>query len=512
MFQPTARIPTAAAAGLRIAPSAVPPHASSATQAPCAPTSSPPSFPSMHRLTRNHSSFSHISYCHSVTVSRSHRHCHHHIQTTPSAAAPSAARSFSSTATAGPSSPPPDSQPASTLPAGPAPRSLGFRMPGEFEPHAGTWMAFPYDPHLWREAAVPAQQQMAALAAAVAQFEPVWMVADPRVAHVARRLLRDVPGVEVLPLPTNDVWTRDWGPTCVVRDDLESGSREVAAVLWDYNCYGAPIKKEWGKPVLLPDWSADKAAGGQLAARAGLRTFRCELHLEGGSIHCDGLGTLLATEECLLHPSRNPHLSRADIEAQLCEFLGATRVVWLRKGMAGDEKGTNGHVDNVATFSEPGTVLLAWCDDPRDAQQHRVSQLNLEALQAAGVDATGRPLRVVKVPCPEPPIVVTEAEAGGLAARAAAAGYGGVAVAGVRLPGSYINHYVVNGGVVVPQFGGEQSDSDAAALSVLSAAYPGRRVVGVLTRELLLGGGNVHCLTQQLPTGWRGRHVLGEKS
>ncbi|KXZ54934.1 hypothetical protein GPECTOR_3g104 [Gonium pectorale] len=404
----------------------------------------------------------------------------------PSWHSASCSSSFSSTASAAP---------ASAAASSPTPAELGFRMPGEYERHAGTWMAFPYNPTFWRDGARPGQAQMAALATAISQFEQVWMLADPQVAEVARSHFRSVSGVEVVEIPTNDIWIRDWGPTCIVRDDPASGRREMAAVRWDYNCYGAPVKMAAGLPVLMSDWSKDRAAGRSLPSRHGLRPFDCALHLEGGSVHSDGQGTLLATEECLLHPSRNPGLSRTQIESQLCAQLGASKVLWLPRGMAGDEEGTNGHVDNVACFAEPGTVLLAWSEHPDDPQTSVAAQ-NLAALQ---------------VPCPEPPVVSSLADVTGLAARAAGTGYAKVFTleAGMRLPGSYLNHYIVNGGVVVPQFGGAQSRSDASALEVLAAAYPDRKVIGVLTRELLLNGGNIHCLTQQLPaegpTGLAGR-------
>ncbi|EFJ50363.1 hypothetical protein VOLCADRAFT_88897 [Volvox carteri f. nagariensis] len=358
---------------------------------------------------------------------------------------------------------------ASGTAGNPTPRELGFRMPGEYEPHAGTWMAFPYDPYLWRDEARPAQQQQVEIARAISQFEPVWMLADPKarmmdiltVYDVARSYFRGISGVEVINMPTNDVWTRDWGPTCVVRDDPVTGEREVAAVHFDFNCYGSPIKMEHGLPPLLPDWSKDRAAGrslsrqGAAATGAPMRVFECPLHLEGGAVQSDGAGTLLVTEECLLHYSRDPELDSAGIEALLRDYLGAERVVWLWKGMVGDEQGTNGHVDNVAAFAAPGIVLLAWSDDADDPRLREVCARNLAALDRH-TDAQGRPLRVIKVPCPHPPLAVRPNEVNALAAEGLAAGYATCMPAGRRLPASYINYYVANGGVVVPQFGGEQ--------------------------------------------------------
>ncbi|KAG2432755.1 hypothetical protein HYH02_012888 [Chlamydomonas schloesseri] len=429
------------------------------------------------------------------------------------------------------------------------PKARGFRMPGEWEPHAGTWMAFPHDCHLWRAGGRPAQKQLADVARAVSQFEQVWMLVDPRVRAEARAALRGVSGVELVEMRVNDVWTRDWGPTCLVRDlpgsssDGSSGGgssgrvrrrREVGALHFDYNCYGAPLKPY----PLMPDWSLDRAAGRALPALAGVRAeavWRAPrgLHLEGGAVLSDGEGTLLVTEECLLHPSRNlppagwrqqgplasagwgPEAAaaaaatgsggpgaaaaaaaeaaaaalaaasggergaatgqqqqqlqlpaelerrqrKAEIGALLCDWLGADKVLWVPHGMAGDEEGTNGHVDNAAAFAAPGLVLLAWCDDPdQDPDQTRRAAENLAAL-ADQTDARGRPIRVVPVPCPLPLVKVSGEEAGGAAERAAAvaAGYGGRLSAGARLPASYINHYIVNGAVIVPLFGGEQA-------------------------------------------------------
>ncbi|GIL91442.1 hypothetical protein Vretifemale_19005 [Volvox reticuliferus] len=383
--------------------------------------------------------------------------------------------------------------------AAPTPRELGFRMPGEYERHAGTWMAFPYDPYLWRDEARPAQQQQVAIARAISQFEPVWMLADPKVYNVACDYFREVSGVEVIPVPTNDVWVRDWGPTCLVRDDPSTGDREVAAMHFDFNCYGSPAKMEHGLPPLLPDWSRDRAAGRSLPQLAGMRSFECPLHLEGGAVHSDGDGTIMVTEESVLHWSRNLELTQQQIENLLREYLGAERVIWLWKGMVGDEQGTNGHVDNVAAFAAPGTVLLAWSDDPvADPHLRTICQRNLEALQDQA-DARGRTMRVIKVPCPNPPLLVVPGDVNSLAAAAQAAGYNTCQPAGRRLPASYINSYIVNGGVVVPQFGGQHSRNDEEALVAFAGAFPDRKVVGIYSRELLLGGGNIHCLTQNLP-------------
>lgn len=376
----------------------------------------------------------------------------------------------------------------------PTPKELGWTMPGEFEPHVGCWMGWPYSPYLWRDNAKPAQAQYAAIAKAISQFEPVWMFADPTQLEGARNAFKGCSGVTVVEMPIEDGWLRDWGPTCLVKDDAATGKREVAGVHWDYDCYGAPGKKKLGLPSMMPEWEKDYHAGRKVLEWAGLKVFECPLHLEGGSIHGDGQGTLVVTEECLLHPSRNPHLGKEGIEKMLKDYLGLEKIIWLWKGMMGDDHVVNGHVDNMCTFAEPGTVLLSWCDDPMDPQ-HEVSVRNMEVLERE-TDAMGRKLRVFKLPAPSPGMFRTFKEANGMHPDHAKLGYV-PRTPGERLAGSYINHYIANGGVVVPQFGGLQAKSDELALEIIQKAYPNRKVVGVYSRDVLLNAGNVHCITQQ---------------
>ncbi|KIY93486.1 agmatine deiminase [Monoraphidium neglectum] len=170
------------------------------------------------------------------------------------------------------------------------PAAQGFTMPGEFEKHAGCWMGWPYDKYLWREDALPAKKQYAAVAKTISQFEPVTMWADPSVVEEARGYLADAPNVSVVAMPINDGWLRDWGPTCIARTNPETGKREVAGVHWDYDCYGAPGKIRDGRPAMMPNWDKDYAAGRAVLEHYGLPVFECPLHLEGGSIHSDGQG------------------------------------------------------------------------------------------------------------------------------------------------------------------------------------------------------------------------------
>ena len=355
--------------------------------------------------------------------------------------------------------------PLQTLPA-----MDGFRMPGEFEAHARCWLIWPERPDIWREHALPAQQAFALLAAAIARFEPVTVGASPRQLAFARAAL--LPQIRVLPLPNNDAWVRDTGPSFVV-----NGAGQRRGVDWRFNAWGG----------LYSNWTRDDAVARRVLAIERSARYRAPMINEGGAIHADGEGTVLVTEQCLLNPNRNPRLSLSRIEQLLRSYLGAERIIWLGAGVINDE--TGGHVDNLACFARPGEVCLTWTDNRRDAQ-YGVSRDALERLAAAR-DARGRRLRVHKLPMPGP-LYMTAAEAAGIARRPGTRRVR----AGQRLAGSYVNFYLANGAVIAPLL---DARTDARALRVLRRVFPERRVLGVPARELLLGGGNIHCLTQQVP-------------
>jgi agmatine deiminase len=354
------------------------------------------------------------------------------------------------------------------------PRADGFRMPGEFEPHAGCWMIWPERPDNWRWGAKPAQRTFAAVAEAIAAAEPVTVaVSDAQFEH-ARSVLSAA--VRVVELSADDAWMRDVGPTFVVD---RAGERR--GVDWRFNAWGG---LEGG---LYFPWDSDDRVAAKVLGVEGAARYRAPLVLEGGSIHVDGEGTVLTTEECLLNPNRNRRLSREQIEAHLLEYLGAEKVLWLGRGVLEDE--TDGHVDNLACFARPGVVLLTWADDGSDPQHERSAEAR-ERLEAA-VDARGRSLEVVLLPSPGP-LEMTAEEAEGVDAIEGTQ----PRRAGARLAGSYVNFYLANGRVVMPLLD-ERTDEEAAA--ILRATFPEREVVGVPAREILLGGGNIHCITQQVP-------------
>jgi agmatine deiminase len=356
------------------------------------------------------------------------------------------------------------------------PAEDGFRMPGEFEPHSGCWMAWPERADNWRLGAKPAQEAYAAVAAAIAGSEPVTMAASDGQFEHARALLP--PEVRVVEVSTDDAWIRDHGPTFLV--DGEGGRRGVD---WRFNAWGGT------NGGLYFPWDRDEQVAAKVLEVEGNDRYRAPIVLEGGAIHVDGEGTVLTTEECLLNPNRNPELSKEQIERVLLDFLGAEQVVWLGAGVFEDE--TDGHVDNLACFARPGVVLLTWTDD-EDDPQHAISRDARERLETA-TDASGRSFEVVLIPSPGP-LQISAEEAGGVDAGEGTQ----PRRAGDRLAASYVNFYLGNSRIVYPLLD-PRHDTDAAA--ILRRVFPEREVVGVPAREILLGGGNVHCITQQVPRG-----------
>jgi agmatine deiminase len=282
----------------------------------------------------------------------------------------------------------------------------------------------------------------------------------------------------VLRLDSNDAWMRDVGPTCVV-----DGRGAVRGVDWHFNAWGG---LDGG---LYFPWDRDELVARRVLAVEGLARYRAPIVCEGGALHSDGEGTLLVTEECLLNRNRNPQLGRRQIETLLRAYTGSERIVWLGRGVFNDE--TDGHIDNLACFVAPAEVALLWCDDPRDPQ-YAISQDAWTRLHDAR-DARGRRFTVHRIPMPGP-LRMSAVEAAGLAPRAGTK----PRRAGERLAASYVNFYIANGGVVVPLL---DPLRDTQALDIIAGLFPGRRVVGVPAREILLGGGNIHCITQQIPRG-----------
>ena len=356
------------------------------------------------------------------------------------------------------------------------PRADGFRMPAEWEPHAQTWMIWPERPDNWRLHGGPAQAAFEAVARAIAGFEPVTVCVSAAQARHARVRL-DHPDIRVVEIESDDAWVRDTGPTFVT-----NAAGDVRGVDWEFNAWGGPDGGLFGS------WERDDRVARRIVEIEGFARYRTDgFVLEGGSIHVDGEGTLITTEECLLRRNRNPHLSRKQIEARLHDYLGVDTVIWLPEGLYNDE--TDGHVDNFCCFVRPGEVLLAWTDDPGDPN-HARCRAAMRVLELAR-DAAGRRLVVHRMPIPGP-LYATDEECAGVDRIAGSRERS----PSVRLAGSYVNCYIVNGGIIAPTL---DNTKDAEAEAILRRLFPDRRVVMLPGREILLGGGNIHCITQQQP-------------
>lgn len=356
------------------------------------------------------------------------------------------------------------------------PRADGYAMPAEWTQHSQTWMLWPERPDNWRLGGKPAQAAFAEVARAIAGFEPV-TVGVSAAQYASASLQLDHPAIRVVEISSDDAWVRDTGPTFV-----SNGQGGLRGVDWTFNAWGGldgGLYAPWDRD----DQVADKILGLERCPR-----YRTEgFVLEGGAIHVDGEGTLITTEECLLNPNRNPHLQRHEVEQMLRDYLGVDCIIWLPEGLYSDE--TDGHVDNFCCFVRPGEVLLAWTDDPDDPN-HARCQAALTVLEQA-VDAQGRALTVHRMPLPGP-IYASAEECAGVQQVAGSQPRDPA----IRLAGSYINFLIVNGGVIAPSFDDPQ---DEPAQAILESLFPDRRVVMVPGREILLGGGNIHCITQQQP-------------
>lgn len=337
------------------------------------------------------------------------------------------------------------------------PAALGYRWPAEWEPHAATWVAWPHNRNSWPGKFEPVPPQFAALVRLVAQYEPVHVLAGGEaVMAEAERYVGDVPNVTLHNIRTNDAWCRDHGPTFLIG----SPEDQPALVDWEYNAWG-------GK---YPPFDADNAVPQQIAELQNRRRFSPGIVLEGGAIEGNGCGTLLTTERCLLNPNRNPQLSRADLEQYLSDYLGVRKVLWLSGGeLAGDD--TDGHIDQLARFVSPSTVVAA-SEQDADEENYEPLQRNMSELRQM-TDQDGRPLNVIPLPMPKPKFFSDQ-----------------------RLPASYLNFYIANGLVVVPQF---DDPADAEAVELLAGLFPGRHVQGLPALDLVWGLGAFHCLTQQEP-------------
>lgn len=370
-------------------------------------------------------------------------------------------------------------------------RESGFLMPGEFEPHEGCIMIWPERPGSWRNGAREARRAFRDVIAAIAESEHVYVAVSETSRASAKELLcgeqQWQKNVTLFAVETDDAWARDVAPTFVRKEDGKNPP-QICAVNWEFNAWGGTVDG------LYASWEKDNAFAGCFADRFGYELIdAAPFVLEGGSVHSDGEGTVLVTEACLLSAGRNPKLSRAEIEERLRCYLGAEKVLWLPRGIYMDE--TNEHVDNVCAFLKPGEVVLAWTDDESDPQ-YALSKQCLDYLEGVR-DAKGRTITVHKLPIPTHPVCLTEAEVEGYAFEEGE----DEREVGERLAASYVNFYFSNEAVVMPVFGGENEESDMRAVTLMEQWNPGRKVIPVYARDILTGGGNIHCITQQIPMG-----------
>lgn len=341
--------------------------------------------------------------------------------------------------------------------------TAGYRMPAEWSPHQATWFSWPHNADTWTDYLPAVERILAEAVAALTTGEVVRInVRDSGHGyHVQKLLAGKVPPerVRLHLFPTNDAWCRDHGAIFVTREPDAGQQPTLKALDFLYNAWG-------GK---YPPFDLDNAIPQRMAAELGVPCHSVPMVLEGGSIEVNGAGMLLTTEQCLLNPNRNPALSREQIEAHLKSLLGVTRIVWLGDGIVGDD--TDGHIDDLTRFVAEDLVVTAVEQDPADENYAPLKE-NRERLEGLSLP-DGRPLRVLEIPMPAP-----------------------LFRGSTRLPASYANFYVGNRVVLLPTF---NCPADEEAAAILARCFPGRRIVSLDCRDVVVGLGTFHCLTQQVP-------------
>lgn len=371
------------------------------------------------------------------------------------------------------------------------PKANGYRMPGEFEPHQGTIMIWPIRLGSWPYEAKAAKNVFSQIACTIAEGEELYMLTDCAHLLEAQNMLyqfaqvketqlakKCIENIHVLEIDSDDAWARDVGPTYVV-----SSEGKLAGINWSFNAWGGAIDG------LYQNWEKDNALARKFLEKTNVPYYNAEpFVLEGGAIHSDGEGTVIVTEACLLSEGRNPHKTKTEIETVLKAYLGAEKIIWLPRGIFNDE--TNEHVDNICAYIRPAEVVLAWTENINDPQ-YAYSRQCMDVLEKEK-DAQGRRFIVHKMNIPDVPVCITQEEVDGFVFEEDE----DIREAGERLAASYVNFYIANETVLVPQFGDVQ---DANATALLTDLFPDRRVVPIYARDIIVGGGNIHCITQQIP-------------
>jgi agmatine deiminase len=354
------------------------------------------------------------------------------------------------------------------------PSGLGYSMPAEWHPHAATWLTWPKDPETWPDRVELVEEIFLEMMSALAPHEIVNVLVDDLETgqKVRRRCgFPEAGNIHFHQIQTVDSWIRDYGPNFLI-----NLNGDLAFNDWVFNA--------WGNKY--PELKDDDSIPGRLESTLRAQRFSPGIVLEGGSIEVNGAGCLLTTEQCLLNPNRNPHLSRPEIETYLEDYLGIRKILWLGEGIVGDD--TDGHIDDIARFVAPDVVVAAVEEDPQDAN-FELLQDNLRRLEAM-TDVHGRAFEIIELPMPG---VVSGSNT---AARDLE-----------RLPASYANFYIANNVVLAPIFG---HANDERALKILHSLFPSRRVIGINCEPLVWGMGTIHCVTQQQPES-AGTQILKDR-
>ncbi len=386
------------------------------------------------------------------------------------------------------------------------PKNDGYKMPAEYDIHDGTFMIWPTRPGSWGKDATEARIAFCRIFSHIIKSEKLYVIVDgehfeeahdfimENTANIKRLISvkkgdrkmvskepRDVGTIILIEMESDDSWARDVGPTFVRNEE-----GDVRGIDWKFNAWGGEVDG------LYASWDKDDLVASSLCDY--LEKDYYDAHpfvLEGGSIHSDGEGTVMVTTSCLLSKGRNPKLTQFEIEKRLKAYLGAEKVLWLPSGIVGDE--TNEHVDNICAFTAPGEVVLAWTDNVLDPQY--TSSLACYKYLEEETDARGRKLKIHKLPIPDVPIRYRESEIENLEFEKGE----DRREEGEKMAASYVNFYFTNTAVIMPSFGGANQESDKRAVQIMSKICKNRNVVSVPARSILAGGGNIHCITQQIP-------------
>jgi agmatine deiminase len=346
----------------------------------------------------------------------------------------------------------------------PTPAELGYHMPAEWRRHEATWLTWPKDPLTWPDRVPLVETIFLRMMAALAPFETVNLLVDDEEAEASVRARSNFPGSENIrfhQIPTVDSWIRDYGPNFLVHT-----TGELAYNDWIFNAWGNKYE----------ELKRDDSIPAKLQSSLGVTRFEPGIVMEGGSIEVNGAGVVMTTEQCLLNPNRNPGLDQTEIANYLREFLGVKKVLWLGEGIVGDD--TDGHIDDIARFVSPTTIVCAVEEDPADAN-YKLLQDNLDRLKRS-TDVNGRPFDIVTLPMPGVVGASDDTSSRQLD----------------RLPASYANFYIANNVVLVPIFG---HANDERALEIIQGLFADRRVGGINCEPLVWGMGTIHCVTQQQP-------------